>query len=430
MTTFPFLTAYDPPGSSEGTLDPMGLYMIADQLATRLVPAVRERMQRIRFLTALTVGALVTEDLEPNDRHPHVLPYLVWEWFVVEAIVRTIHEDEIWGLPGSLVTKRALSEHGYLDERSYLKTPRIFGFHGVYKRLAIHLGLVDGYLRFRAPHGEELVSHWAQDCGLGQFDAGHPLCQKWRRAVKTSLRESPVQTHTSPRWKEEDWRELADAFVPHRFKCQEKQCLARFLLTTGEDGLGALIPVWSLLGRLNGEEINEREFHRRLHNEASEYGVLLDAIAAYESFCRNLTDAFDILRAEGSRQDVQGFQVPSLRNDHEFRPLADRSHGLYEDALRRLSEVDPLSKARFIERFEKFSEPVPADQFAIALCDHHEVVQRAKSREGKRPWFERMGPERVYVRQNYRVTRPDLSPNKYVHEYRTNPIYRFYRDLQ
>jgi len=50
--------------------------MIANQLATRLVPAVRERMQRLRFLTPVTVGALVTEDLEPNDRHPNVLPSL------------------------------------------------------------------------------------------------------------------------------------------------------------------------------------------------------------------------------------------------------------------------------------------------------------------------------------------------------------------
>lgn len=76
MIHLPFFTAYDPPGSSEGTLDPLGLYMIANQLATRLVPAVRERMQRLRFLTPVTVGALVTEDLEPNDRHPNVLPSL------------------------------------------------------------------------------------------------------------------------------------------------------------------------------------------------------------------------------------------------------------------------------------------------------------------------------------------------------------------
>ena len=33
---FPFLTGYDPPGTSEGTLDPLGLYQIADQLAVQL----------------------------------------------------------------------------------------------------------------------------------------------------------------------------------------------------------------------------------------------------------------------------------------------------------------------------------------------------------------------------------------------------------
>ena len=43
----PFLTSYDPPGTSEGTLDPLGLYQVAGQLAVQLMPAVRERMQRI-----------------------------------------------------------------------------------------------------------------------------------------------------------------------------------------------------------------------------------------------------------------------------------------------------------------------------------------------------------------------------------------------
>jgi hypothetical protein len=40
-TSLPFMTSYDPPGTSEGTLDPLGLYQIADQLAVQLVPAVR-----------------------------------------------------------------------------------------------------------------------------------------------------------------------------------------------------------------------------------------------------------------------------------------------------------------------------------------------------------------------------------------------------
>ena len=66
--TFPFLTTYDPPGSSEGALDPLGLYQIADQLAVQLVPAVREQMQRIRMLTAMAVGAVVAKGLDEDRK--------------------------------------------------------------------------------------------------------------------------------------------------------------------------------------------------------------------------------------------------------------------------------------------------------------------------------------------------------------------------
>jgi len=36
-------------------------------------------MQRIRFLTAMAVGALVTEGLEDESRQGDASPYLVWE---------------------------------------------------------------------------------------------------------------------------------------------------------------------------------------------------------------------------------------------------------------------------------------------------------------------------------------------------------------
>jgi hypothetical protein len=101
-TSLPFMTSYDPPGTSEGTLDPLGLYQIADQLAVQLVPAVRERMQRIRFFTAMAVGASVTEGLEDNPSQRDASPYLVWEWLVVEALMRKMRDDSsIWGVPGT-----------------------------------------------------------------------------------------------------------------------------------------------------------------------------------------------------------------------------------------------------------------------------------------------------------------------------------------
>ena len=132
----PFITAYDPVAASEGTIDPLGLYQIADQLAVQLVPGVRERMQRVRFLTAITVGSRVLEGVSDDDARRDVAPFLVWEWLIVEALVRAAAGGGRLadGVPGSQVGKRAHQQFGYLDNRSYLKTPRIFGFHGVYKR--------------------------------------------------------------------------------------------------------------------------------------------------------------------------------------------------------------------------------------------------------------------------------------------------------
>lgn len=47
----------------EGTLDPRGLYQIADLLGTELVPAVRQRMQRVGIISAMAVSAFVTDML-------------------------------------------------------------------------------------------------------------------------------------------------------------------------------------------------------------------------------------------------------------------------------------------------------------------------------------------------------------------------------
>ena len=119
-------------------------------------------MQRIRFLTAMAVGAFVTEGLEDDPRRRDASPYLIWEWLVVESLIRISGDDPtLWGVPGTQVTRRALDQHGSLDARSYLKTPRIFGFHGVYKRLANHLGIVDVHLGL-GPNAEPLVDAWAR----------------------------------------------------------------------------------------------------------------------------------------------------------------------------------------------------------------------------------------------------------------------------
>ena len=131
----------------------------------------------------MVVGSFVLEDLEANPRHRDASPYLVWEWLVVEALIREISDDaSIRGVPGSGVTRTALAQHGYVDARSYLKTPRIFGFHGVYKSLAVHLGLLDVHLG-SGPNAERLADAWARGRGLGGIAGAKTLWARWKATV-------------------------------------------------------------------------------------------------------------------------------------------------------------------------------------------------------------------------------------------------------
>jgi hypothetical protein len=427
---FPFMTSYDPVGTSEGTLDPLGLYQIADQLAVQLVPAVRERMRRIRFLTAMAVGAMVTEGLKEDLEYLDASPYLIWEWLVVEAIVRQMADgNESFGVPGRHMARRAVEQHGYLDARSYLKTPRIFGFHGIYKRLAVRLGLADVHLGF-GPNTEKLADAWARGQGLGGLSEAKPIISRWREAVRKSLSEKPPRT--KPGWIGENWGKLASSFSPGTAHTREKRFLEELLLEPKDRPLGALPAIWQLQGDYEDDEFREEELHDRLKAAQPSYGPLLNAIRGYESFARSLQDAFDVLKAEAARPDAQGFVVPEIARDKDFERSVSGLHKQFEAAHRALGEVAITTisiQNLFAERFEAFAEPLASGACALALCEHHLKVQRGKSADGKRPWFDRLGPDRIYIRHRYREPRRAIAPGRYLHEYRGRPIGRFRVDL-
>lgn len=426
----PFLTSYDPPGTSEGTLDPLGLYQIADRLAVQLVPAVRERMQRIRFLTAMAVGTFVTEGLEDDPGRHDASPYLVWEWLVVESLIRISGDDPtLWGVPGTQVTRRALDQHGYLDARSYLKTPRIFGFHGVYKRLANHLGIVDVHLG-PGPNAEPLVDAWARGMGLRNRAGARPLLSRWKDAVRRSQGERPPRTKLG--WRTAAWEELATAFGPSRCKGWEQRRLRDLLFASDDRRLGALPILWGLQEKFEDDGFQEEMLHEQLEARAPEYGPLLRAIRRYEAFARSLQDGFDVLRSEAARPDAQGFAVPGIAADQDFERSARGLHERFETAHHALDDVsfaDGALPNLFTERFGAFAEPMNAAPCALALCTHHETVQREKSSDGKRSWFDRLGQDRIYIRHAYRVPRREVQPDRYVHAYRGQPIRRFHTDL-
>jgi hypothetical protein len=348
-------------------------------------------MQRIRFLTAMAVGALVTEGLDDDPRHRDASPYLVWEWLVVQAIVREMSGGkDLAGVPGRHMAQRAIEQHGYLDARSYLKTPRIFGFHGIFKRLAVYLDLVNTHLA-SARNTDALADAWARGQGLAGLSDAKTMIARWRTEIKRSLDGDPPKA--KPSWSGESWRELAGAFTPGTARGKEKRFLEDLLLTPKDKPLGALPTIWRLQEAYDPDTFMEEELHDRLEKREPTYGPLLNAIRKYESFARSLQDAFDILRASAARPDAQGYVVTEIARDKDFKRSVGGLHKRFELAHRALGEVTVASistQSIFDERFRSFSEPLDPSACALALCEHHEATQKRKSADGKRPWFDRV----------------------------------------
>nr|WP_194945798.1 hypothetical protein [Mycolicibacterium malmesburyense] len=136
--TLPSLSEYHPPLAGEGGLDPMGLAAISDRLADRLVPGVRARMQRFRFVTAMAVGATVCGTLGDELPADEIsTPAICFEWLVIEGFVRRLSTEDIPpGVPGSQKTRSVVKRGQRLSAATYLKSPSVFGFNGIYKPFA------------------------------------------------------------------------------------------------------------------------------------------------------------------------------------------------------------------------------------------------------------------------------------------------------
>lgn len=216
----PLLSEYDPKTSSEGTIDPLGLYSIADSLGTKLAPGVRERQSHPRFLTAMAVGAVVCSDFEEGMVAADGVsePWQVFEWYVVEGLVRSFGESkDIKGLPGRDKAKAAIRDGVPLQASRYLKAPTVFGFHGVYRVLAEELDIInDGRL---GATGYQLVSAWEKEHRLDGFynkqgGDGKDVRQQLYAAVKDGMDKGAVARSLG--WN--GWNIFKEYLAPYRFK--------------------------------------------------------------------------------------------------------------------------------------------------------------------------------------------------------------------
>jgi hypothetical protein len=266
----------------------LGLYSIADALATRLAPGIPERQRHPRFLTTIAVSLAICADFDEDTLAADRIspPWQVFEWYVVEGLVRSSAiKTEIQGLPGSLKAAKALQDKVPLSANRYLKTPSVFGFHGIYRLLSRTLEVEQA--ERLGETGYDLLTTWAKEQGLNGFlGSSERPGTEWRRklsvAVKDGLEKGAVARASG--W--DGWNFIGRHLSIYSIGHQEAQLINQALLTIQGSFRRQVIEfLISPEGQASWEEKkSERTFHNHLIDHADP-GLrdLLRVISAYEA---------------------------------------------------------------------------------------------------------------------------------------------------
>lgn len=432
----PLLSEFDPKESQEGYIDPIGLYTIADALAVRLAPGVRERQSHPRFLTVMAVSHAVCSSFEEDRVAKDGVsePWQVFEWYFVEGLVRSsgMFRRHV-GVPGSEKVTAAVRAGVPVSASRYLKTPGTFGFHGVYRTLARELRVET--LNQLGEAGYEILAAWSAEQNLPGFDdSSEGDGSRWRTALFKAVDEGLSKGHTcrSAAW--EGWNFMMEHLAPGEIGKKEGKAIVRALLSdTGGFRKNVVKFLASsegrkvLLGAQSEGFLSEKKFHRGLSRCAD--GALcnlLEVIRVYEQFSRLLQDAFDDCLYEMSRSKRR-LSSGDFCSCKGVAPACERIPDLY---VRLLDMLAPYGlSTRLQEMFEDLSDRLPAQEWTVSLLEHHRLVQKRKPPHGKAPWFERFDDGSYLIRPGYVRDTPGLHMDEYVHDYRTKPLRAFAQDL-
>lgn len=422
--TLPELSAYDPPMSGEGSLDPTGLAALSDRLADLLVPGIRARMRRVRFVTAMAVGSLVCETLAddlPGDGIS--TPSICFEWLVLEAFIRRRGSELPAGLPGSQKARTVVARKERLSAATYLKGPRVFGFHGVYKPFAVDAGVVGDELD-PGPRAVELVRAWEVEHGFEGFaddvrgSDGAQLRSHLVAQTRAALRDGRCVTKPSS-WV---FGYVARSLHPDEAGPGERAVL-RSLVASGphelRNELVRLLPTQS-------EGLADHELLDAVRASCSaDLAAVVDAIFAYERLARLVDTGFRTLCAVSYSMGAQPL-TPTLLRDHEvLGTCASRLPAAYRDALDHMAAIG--ADANLEDRLGEFGIPRSTTELVELLLAHHERIQAGKQPGGKRAWFEPLRDGWV-VRAAYgEVVPPELSGH-FVHPVRVEALHQFLRE--
>lgn len=433
----PLLSELDETDSSEGALDPLGLYAIADSLGVRLAPGVRERQQHPRYLTAIAVGAEVcSQFLEDSVAADGVsAPWQVFEWYMVEGLVRRMDtEGDISRLPGKDKVRRCIQDKTGVSARTYLKTPSVFGFHGVYRLLARTLGIIDDNGRLSVT-GDRLLSAWVREQGLEGFRISDPKAEgsgaALRRELVQAVKDGMAKGATDrPKERWEGWDFFIRHLHPFRFGKAEGAVILEALLDK-ELLRGELIRfLISDAGQTimrGSEDGKEKAVHRKLREHGSaQMKQLLNAVMAYERFARLLQNAFDDC-LHYLTQSARKTSPSELARLESVAAACERVYALFPEVAESLVPFN--EQIRFARQFSLFADQLKPADWVSRLIEHHCSIQAAKPPDGKAPWIYRFDDSSVMIRTAYEREEGGKPDESYVHAYRTHALWSFLKDL-
>ncbi len=420
--TLPALSAYDPPASGEGSLDPCGLAAFSDRLADRLVPGLRARMLRVRFVTAMAVSAVTCETLLDEHAADNIsTPAICFEWLTVEAFTRRLSPAQMPpGVPGSGKARSVINRKQRLSAATYLKGPSVFGFHGVYKPFAVDAGVVDTGLE---PGSDctNLLRAWEVEQGFVGFTDGVPGSEgasfrgQVRDGVRSALREGRCVTSPGS-WL---FGRVASSLNPDQAGPKERSALRKLVIGADHEARAELARKLVAVD----SDLTEAQALDQLRPTCSpSLGRIIDAVVAYETFAALVNASFRTLCSASHAMGAQPL-MPQHVVAHETilrcaRELPDR----YRRAAECMTDIS--ADQGFEDRLGEFAIQRTPTGLAELLMEHHERIQGSKTPEGKRPWFEPVRNGWV-IRPPYGAAQQPPLDGSFVHPVRVAALRRF-----
>jgi hypothetical protein len=381
----------------------------------------------------MAVCAQVCQDIEDKIAADHVTPvHIVFEWLLVEGVVRAADRRDTMGTPGVLKAQAVRDSGEPMRASTYLRTPGVFGYHGVYKPLARNLGIVDDDMRL-GDEGYVLLKEWQTEQGLPGFlptasgtGVGTAMRDVLRSAVGDALREGC--TTRSSQWK--GWTLLASHLAPATIGPAESAVIHRLLLDPRAGTRGEAFRI--LQENDTHEEMPEARVVRDvlIPRASAELKATLHAIVEYETACSLLEGAFHWIQYLSSTAGTRAITPGDYGSTIEVRRIATALPGALrraEDATAAMSWLIQKELAQTAKAFD--SVKTPEDLFEAILSHHHEI-QQAKQPDGKRDWFERGPDGSTFVRIPYRVIDAPEASDHWNRPYRVNTVRSFLSDLK